>query len=69
MPLFNSVPIVVAEAANNVSTVTDALKTAMSNAGSDLLGVLAAVVPVALPVMIGVAAIGIGIKVFKKVTK
>lgn len=52
---------------NSVQTVTDALETALTNAGSDLLGVVATVVPVVIPVMIAIAAIGIGIKVFKKV--
>lgn len=52
---------------NTVSTVTDALTTALGSAGSDLLGVISAIVPVVIPVLIGITAIGIGIKVFRKV--
>lgn len=53
---------------NTVSTVTKALTDGLEGAGSDMLGVISSVVPVVIPVMIGVAVIGIGIKVFKKVT-
>lgn len=55
-------------ATNSVSTVTDAMTTSLSSAGSDMLGVIASVVPVVIPVMIGIAIVGIGIKIFKKVT-
>lgn len=54
-------------AANSVSTVTNALTQALSSAGSELMGVVSAVVPVVIPVMIAITAIGIGIKVFKRV--
>lgn len=54
---------------NTVSTVTDALNTALSGAGSDLLGVVGTIVPVVVPIMIGVAAVGLGIKIFKKFGK
>lgn len=54
--------------ANTVSTVIDALTSGIQSAGSDLLGAIASIVPVALPVMIAVVAIGVGIKIFKKVT-
>lgn len=53
---------------NTVSTVIDALTTGLSTAGSDLLGGIAAIVPVAVPVMIAVVAVGVGLKIFKKVT-
>lgn len=58
----------VALTANTVQTVIDALTTGISSAGSDLLGAIASIVPVALPIMIAVVAIGVGIKIFKKVT-
>lgn len=54
--------------ANTVTTVIDALTNGIQSAGSDLLGAIASIVPVALPVMIAVVAIGVGIKIFKKVT-
>lgn len=64
-------PVVVAllttEGTNTVKTVTDALTTSLSSAGTDLLGVVSSVVPVVIPVMIAVTAIGIGLKIFKKV--
>lgn len=54
-------------ATNTVSTVVDALTSGLSTAGSDLLGAIAAVVPVALPVMIAIVGVGVGIRIFKKV--
>lgn len=60
--------VAAADAANSVSTVTKALTDSLQTAGSDMLGVVANVVPVVIPVMIGITVVGIGIKVFKKVT-
>lgn len=53
---------------NTVSTVIDAMTNGLSTAGSDLLGAIAAVVPVALPVMIAIVGVAVGIKIFKRVT-
>ena len=53
---------------NTVSTVIDALTNGLSTAGSDLLGAIATIVPVAVPVMIAIVGIGVGLKIFKKVT-
>lgn len=53
---------------NTVSTVIDSMTTGLQNAGSDLLGGVASIVPVALPVMISIVAVGVGIKIFRKVT-
>ena len=53
---------------NTVSTVIDSLTSGLSTAGSDLLGGIASIVPVAVPVMIAIVAIGVGLKIFKKVT-
>lgn len=52
---------------NTVSTVTDAVTTSLSSAGSDMLGVISSIVPAVMPVMIGIAVVGIGIRIFKKV--
>ena len=60
--------LVLAGEATGVAGVTEAIKTALTTAGTDLLGVVSNVVPIVIPVMIGIAAVGIGIKVFKKVT-
>lgn len=70
MPMLPFILVVAgaSEGTNTVSTVTDAVTSGLSSAGSELLGVVAKVVPVVIPVMIGITAIGIGIKVFKKVT-
>lgn len=54
---------------NTVATVTGALETALSGAGSDLLGVVGTIVPVVVPIMIAVAAVALGIKIFKKFGK
>ena len=56
------------DAVTGVPGVTQAIKTALTTAGNDLLGVVSDVVPIVIPVMIGIAAVGIGIRVFKKVT-
>ena len=53
---------------SSVSTVVDSMTTGLSSAGSDILGAIGSIVPVALPVMIGIVVIGVGIKIFKKVT-
>lgn len=60
--------IILTSSTNTVQTVIDALTNGLSTAGSDLLGAIATIVPVAVPVMIAVVAIGIGLKIFKKVT-
>lgn len=54
-------------ATNTIDTVITALTSGLSSAGSDLLGLIAAVVPIALPVMITIVGVGVGIKIFKKV--
>lgn len=56
------------ETTNTVKTVIDSMTNGLQSAGSDLLGALGSIVPVALPVMIAIVAIGVGIKIFKKVT-
>lgn len=59
---------VLAAEATGVAGVTGAIKTALTTAGNDLLGVVTDVVPIVIPVLIGITAVGIGIKVFKRVT-
>lgn len=51
------------------STITTALTTAFSTVASDSMDAIKAVLPIALPVMGAILVIGIGIKIFKKVTK
>lgn len=60
--------LVVAGEATGVAGVTAALKTALTNAGNELLTVVSDVVPIVIPVLIGITAVSIGIKVFKRVT-
>lgn len=55
-------------ATNTVSTVVDSMTGGLQTAGSDLLGAIASIVPVALPVMIAIVGVAVGIKIFKKVT-
>lgn len=56
------------ETTNTVETVINAMTNGLQSAGSDLLGGIASIVPVALPVMIAIVAVGVGIKIFRKVT-
>ena len=51
-----------------VDAVVDGLTSGLTDAGSQLMGAVTSVLPVALPVMIGLVVIGLGIKIFKKVT-
>ena len=60
--------MIACDAVTGVAGVTQALKTALTTAGTDLLGVVSDVVPIVIPVLIGITAVGIGIKVFKRVT-
>jgi hypothetical protein len=55
------------EGATTVSDVTTALSTALGTIATNALSAIAAIVPVAAPILGAVAIIGIGIKVFKKI--
>lgn len=48
--------------------VVTGLTTGISNAATDMMSAIGDILPVALPVMGAIAVIGVGIKVFKKVT-
>lgn len=50
------------------STVVTALTTALTTTATECKDAIAAVLPVALPVMGAIVVVGIGIKIFKKVT-
>lgn len=49
-------------------TVVEALTTALTKTAGDCTAAISAVLPVALPVMGAIVVVGIGIKIFKKVT-
>lgn len=49
-------------------TVVEALKSALSTTADDCKDAIAGILPVALPVMGAIVVVGIGIKIFKKVT-
>lgn len=51
-----------------METVTSGLTTGIANAATDMMGAIGDILPVALPVMAAIAVIGVGIKVFRKVT-
>lgn len=53
--------------AGTVTTVTGALTTGITTIAGDAMAAIAAVIPVALPIMGAIAVVGIGIKVFRKV--
>lgn len=51
-----------------ISTITTALTEGIKAIASDAMSAIASVIPVALPIMGAIVVVGIGIKVFKKVT-
>ena len=48
--------------------ITSALTTALSTIASDMMSSISAIVPIALPIMGAIAVVGIGVRIFKKVT-
>lgn len=69
------VPAVVATGATalpvfaNETTVTSAMTSAVTSIASDALSGLAAIIPVAAPIMGGLIIIAVGIRTFKKFTR
>lgn len=59
---------VLAAEAGTVAGVTTALTSGITTIAGDAMSAIASVVPVALPIMGAVVVVGIGIKVFKKVS-
>ena len=55
-------------AEGDVSTVTTALTTGISSIANDAMSAIGSVIPLALPIMGAIVVVGIGIKVFRKVT-
>lgn len=54
--------------ASTIETVVESLKTGVGNIASDAMGAIAGIVPVALPVMGAIVVVGIGLRIFKKVS-
>lgn len=50
------------------TTVSAALGTAFTTVASDCLSAITTILPIALPVLGALVVVGIGIKIFKKVT-
>lgn len=50
------------------NTIVTALSTAFTSAVSDVMSAIGTVLPIVLPVVGAIAVVGIGIKIFKKVT-
>lgn len=48
--------------------IKEALLTSFTSVGAELTGVVAGVLPIALPIIGGMIVVTLGIKVFKKVT-
>ena len=59
---------VLAAEAGTVSGVTTALTSGITTIAGDAMSAISSVVPVALPIMGAIVVVGVGIKVFKKVT-
>lgn len=51
-----------------METLTTALVTGFTNVTTDMVSAIGSIVPVALPVLAAVTVVGLGIKIFKKVT-
>lgn len=51
-----------------MEAVTSALTAGISTIASDAMSAIGAVIPVALPIMGAITVVGIGIKIFKKVS-
>lgn len=51
------------------TTVTAAMTGALTTIAGDMTGAVAAVVPIAVPVLGGILVVTLGIKAFKKFTK
>lgn len=51
-----------------METLTTALTTGFGTVATDMMSAVGAIIPIALPVMGGIAVVGLGIKIFKKVT-
>lgn len=60
--------LAIAGSAGNESTVVTALTSAFTTAVSDIMSAIGGILPVVLPVVGAIAVVGIGIKIFKKVT-
>ncbi len=54
--------------AAGASTVIDSLKNGVTTIASDAMSAIGSIIPVALPIVGAMVVVGIGLKVFKKVT-
>lgn len=53
---------------DNLTGITTTLKESFTAIGTSLTGMVGDVLPIALPIIGGVMVVGVGIKIFKKVT-
>lgn len=56
-----------ADTTSALSSVESAMTTSFTSAGSSMTGMVAKILPIALPVMCALLLVGFGIKAFKKV--
>lgn len=56
-------------ATGTTNTVIDSMVSGIQSIASDAMSGIGSIIPVALPIMGAIVVVGIGIKVFKKVTK
>ena len=56
-----------ADTSTALSSVESAMTTSFTSVGSSMTGMVAKILPIALPVMGGLLLVGFGIKAFKKV--
>lgn len=50
-----------------MEALTTALTGGLTSLASDMMGAIGSIVPIALPIMGGIAVVGIGIGIFKKI--
>lgn len=53
---------------SGISAVTTALTTGITGIASDAMGAIGTIIPAALPIAGAMVVVGVGFKVFKKVT-
>ena len=62
------ISMLLAAETSGMEAITSALTTALTSTASAMTGAIGDVLPIALPVLGGIAVVMVGIRVFKKVT-
>ena len=65
--LASCVPVFASESSDAMSTVESAMTTSFTSVASSMTGMVAKILPIALPIMGILLVVGFGMKAFKKV--